>query len=403
MPVPDDRAHAPRLDALRETLARRLDAGAGPIRVVCAPYRVCPVGAHVDHQHGPVLAWALDRGTDLAFAAAPDRRCAFASRDEAGVAAFLVDAPGPAVEARGWERYPRAAAWALRDRLPARPRGVVAEIEGALPGGGLSSSASLLLACLTALAQANAIELAPRDAVRLSVEAENDYVGLRCGALDPAAIVAGRRGRLTRIETRDLAWERLAPGAAAPAWRLVVAFSGRTRTLTDTGFNARVAECRAAARAVAERTGRTGVERLGDLPEDVLAGALDDLPDPLARRARHFHEERRRVDEAAACWRAGDLEGFGRAMNDSCRSSIENFETGSPELVALHEALGASGAFGSRFSGAGFAGCAVGLVAAERAEACRDAVADAYGRAFPEAAERAQVLVAESGDGVRLV
>jgi galactokinase/galacturonokinase len=280
---------------------------------------------------------------------------------------------------------------------------VVAEVAGALPGGGLSSSASLLLAALTALAHANEIELSPEDAVRLAVAAENDYVGLHCGALDPAAIVAGRRGRLTRIDTRALAWERLEPGAGAPAWRLVVAFSGRTRTLTDTGFNARVDECRAAARAVAERTGRAPVERLGDLPEDLLGEALASLPEPLARRARHFHEERRRVREAAACWQAGDLAGFGRAMSDSCRSSIENFETGSPELVTLHEALQAAGAFGSRFSGAGFAGCAVGLVAAERAERCRDAVVDAYARAFPESAERAQVFVAESGDGVCLV
>jgi len=389
------------LDALRDSLARRPGVRASEVRGVISPYRVCPLGAHLDHQHGPVLGRAIDVGTRLAFAPSPDARCRFASRNFAEVSEFAVDRPGPAGE--GWGRYPRAAAWALRERLPARPRGVVAELSGALPGGGLSSSASLLLACLVALADANEIALSPEELVGLSFRAENGYVGLQSGVLDPAAIVASRRGHLALIDTAHTTWERIAPGPGAPAFRIVVAFSGRTRDLTGTGFNRRVDECRAAARWLAERAGLSGVERLGDLPEALLEERLRELPPVEQRRARHFHEERGRVRAGAELWRRGDLAGFGRLMGDSCRSSIENFETGSPELVDLHRMLLEAGALGSRFSGAGFAGCAVGLVAADRAEACRAQVESHFTRAHPALADACDVFVASGDDGLRRV
>jgi len=392
----------PSPDTLREAVAGRSGVREGTVFLVRSPYRICPIGAHIDHQYGPVLGMAVAVGTELAFAAASDRRCSIASRNYAGRAEFAVDEPGPPADARGWQRYPRAAAWALRDRLPARPRGIVAELEGALPGGGLSSSASLLVACLVALAHANDLELGPAELVRRSVAAENGYVGLQSGVLDPAAVVASRRGRLTRIDTERVSWETLEPGAGAPELRVVVAFGGRARNLAGTGFNRRVAECRTAARTVARAAGLGDVERFGDLPEEVLAAGLDALPPALGRRARHFHEERVRVREGVACWRSGDFEGFGRRMTDSCRSSIENFETGSRELVDLHRALQAGGVFGSRFSGAGFAGCAVGLVAADRAEACRAEVERAYVDLHPERTPGARIFLTQTQDGARL-
>ena len=34
---------------------------------IFSPYRVCPLGAHVDHQHGLVTGFAIDKGVDLYF------------------------------------------------------------------------------------------------------------------------------------------------------------------------------------------------------------------------------------------------------------------------------------------------------------------------------------------------
>ncbi len=368
---------------------------------VVSPYRVCPIGAHVDHQHGPVLGMAIRLGTRLSFEPASGPACALESGAFSERASFDVRAP-EAGRAEDWTRYPRAAAWALRDKLPADARGITGRVEGSLAGGGLSSSASLILACLNALALANGIELGAEDQVRLSFEAENGFVGLKSGVLDPAAIVASRRGALALIDTREVRWETIQPAPETPPWRVLVAFSGRTRNLVATGFNQRVEECGAAARRVAAATGLPATERLGDLPEDLLAEALATLPPVEARRARHFVGERERVREGAALWKAGDLAGFGERMVASCRSSIVNFETGSEELVALHELLLEGGCFGARFSGAGFAGCAVGLVPAARAEACREFVERRFAERFPALADSARTFVTEGDDGIRV-
>ena len=39
---------------------------------IFSPYRVCPLGAHVDHQHGLVTGFAIDKGVDLWFTPSED-------------------------------------------------------------------------------------------------------------------------------------------------------------------------------------------------------------------------------------------------------------------------------------------------------------------------------------------
>ncbi len=308
----------------------------------------------------------------------------------------------PSEASADWRRYVFAAAWALAERLPARPRGIVARIEGSLPGGGVSPSASMLLALLSALAAANQLELAAQELVSLSRRAENDFVGVASGVLDPAAIVGARRGHLLAIDTARVAWEPIPLGLGAPACRILVAFTGTTRNLAATGFNQRVAECGEAARRLGE-LGGVAARRLGDLPDALLDEHLEELPLPLRSRARHFVGERARVREGAECWRRGDLVRFGRLMNESCQSSIANYETGSETQRRLQQILCATpGVLGARFSGGGYGGCSIALVEAEAAESCRASALRAFAAAFPALAEHARFLLVDTEDGVRL-
>jgi galactokinase/galacturonokinase len=259
--------------ALRRARQRRalLEDGVQPgdLRVVISPYRVCPIGAHSDHQHAPVLATAIDAHTVLSFAAAPGAEVALASENFPGVVRFDLRALDAQAGAE-WGRYARAAAWALRDRLPSPPRGLRGLVGGPLPGGGLCSSASVLLAYVTALAHVNGLALAPRELVLLSQRAENEFVGLASGVLDPAAIVGSRRGQLLAIDTRNATWEPVASAAEAPACSFLVVFTGSPRSLTGTGFNQRVEECRRAARALSQLAGLPETGFLGELPDAVF-------------------------------------------------------------------------------------------------------------------------------------
>jgi len=400
-PRPASTDLARRVAQQRDALAAR-GVPAAAIEAVVSPYRVCPIGAHSDHQGGPVLGMAISAGTVLAFAPSDGPEVSLASEDFPGEAGFRLPPPPPPGE--GWGRYAQAAAWVLGERLPAQPRGFAGVVHGSLPGGGLSSSASVLLAYLLALARVNRLELAGDALVALARRAENEYVGVASGILDPASIVGGERDRLLFIDTRASQWRSLALGAGAPAVRILVAYTGVSRNLTDTPFNRRIDECRSAARRVAERAGLSGVSVLGDLDEAVLEEHAGALPAAERGRARHFLGERRRVLAGAQAWRDGDLAAFGALMNESCRSSIENYETGSDDQVTLQEILLATpGVLGARFSGAGYGGCAVALVAADGAQDARERVAREFLRARPARAGKARAFLVESDDGVRRV
>src|SRR5262245_48744546 len=112
---------------------------ASGVRVVRAPYRICPLGAHIDHQLGPVTAMAIDRSVRLAFAPSPDRAMRLSSLDFPGRVEFDLDQI-PAQRAADWGNYPRGAASALRQAYELR-RGIVGVTSGELHGGGVSSSA----------------------------------------------------------------------------------------------------------------------------------------------------------------------------------------------------------------------------------------------------------------------
>jgi len=377
-------------------------AAGGDLEIVVSPYRVCPIGAHSDHQHAPVLATAIDAHTVLSFVGVPGGEVTLTSENFPGVVRFDLRAP-EAGAGPEWGRYARAAGWALRERMPSPPRGLLGRVGGPLPGGGLSSSASVLLAYLTGLAHANGLALAPRELVLLSRRAENQFVGLASGVLDPAAIVASRRGQLLAIDTREVRWEAVPSAPGAPATLFLVVFTGTPRSLTGTRFNQRVEECRRAARALAQLAGVPATGFLGELPDAVFEAHLAQLEPALRRRARHVFTERARVLHGIQRWRCGELAEFGSLMNESCRSSLENYETGSPELACLQQVLEATpGVLGARFSGAGFGGCCVALVEEGAAQEARERALAEFTRRLPALAGRATALLAQGEDGVAL-
>ena len=373
-------------------------------RVVVSPYRICPIGAHSDHQGGPVLGMTVDAHTLLAFAPSDGPRVELTSSNFPGRVGFEIGQSYESPEMPEWGRYAAAAAAAMSSVLPRSPRGIVGRVRGTLPGGGLSSSASVLLAYLEALAHVNGLALEAKQKMELALTAERDFVGMRVGLLDPATIVVGKKDRLIALDTETSTFVPLELGPAAPGYRILIVFSGAPRQLSATPYNNRVDECFAAVRILATKTGRDTTSGLNAFTDAELERYADELPEIPLRRARHFFTERARVRAGADAWRRGDLERFGELMNGSCRSSIENWESGSEELIALQAILEQTpGIFGSRFSGAGFGGCIVALVGSDQASDVRDTVEQAVQREMPQCAERVRVFFIGSDHGIRLL
>ena len=163
---------------------------------IFAPYRVCPLGAHVDHQHGLVTGFAIDKGVDLWFSPStqPEGHVHLESKTFEGIVDFEIDAPTQVKEGH-WGDYARGAKYALRKRFELK-RGITGVIQGSLPVGGLSSSAAVLIAYVMAFAKANEITLQPFEVVKIASEAEREYIGLNNGLLDQACIALGRKDGL---------------------------------------------------------------------------------------------------------------------------------------------------------------------------------------------------------------
>ncbi len=368
------------------------------------PYRICPIGAHVDHQLGKVTGLALDKGIYFAYTAKHNGIVELRSMNFTKRAQFSINA----VEEHktgDWADYMRGVTLALQERFSLR-NGVAGVFEGELPIGGLSSSAAVTLVYLDALCKVNGINLNAQDMLTLAKGAENKYVGVNCGKLDQSCELLCRKEQLLYLDTKDDSYELIPQAANMPPWQIAIFFSGLERSLAGTKFNMRVDECRAAAYALEAFSnveyGRFEETFLRNVPRAVFDEHNERLPLNWRKRALHFYTEQERVDKGAQLWRQGDLQGFGQLMFQSGESSIVNYQTGSPELKCLYEImLETPGIYGGRFSGAGFKGCCCALVNPAYTKEIEATVTEKYMAAFPEMKGHYQVTFCNTSNGLR--
>jgi len=273
-----------------------------------------------------------------------------------------------------------------------------------LPGCGLSSSASVLLAYLHAIAAANHIMLQPWDYVRLTQRAENRYIGLKNGILDQTSIVFGRKGYLLHIDTKAEKVSELPERPGGTRYRILVAYSGYSRELTTSGYNTRVQECREAAARLSRLAGSGSAQILSDVPEEAFGLYGHKLAPDIGRRAHHYFKEVQRVRKGVIAWQQGLIDVFGELMFESCRSSMEQYECGIQAIYDLQKIVSSTdGMLGSRFMGGGFGGCVVGFVKHDRAAAAAGDIQQAYRKLHPEVADKAAVFLTDSADGLRFL
>ena len=371
---------------------------------IFAPYRVCPLGAHVDHQHGLVTGFAIDKGVDLWFNVTDDGAVRLTSRTFEGDVAFHVSTPSQ-VKEHHWGDYVRGAKFALRKRFELT-KGIEGVIQGSLPVGGLSSSAAVLIAYVMALAKANDIQLQPFEVVKIASEAEREYIGLNNGILDQACIALGRKDGLLFLDCDSNDYRIIKKHPDMPEFCIGIFFSGLTRSLVNSDYNLRVYECKTAAwnmLAYTDQPLKTFDKTfLRDIPKATFEKTRIAMPQRFARRAEHFYSEYRRVRQGVTAWETGNLKLFGKLSFDSCESSIHNYECGSPELIAIYEAMRElPGVYGGRFSGAGFKGACIALIDPAYQQEIEKALTERYLNQFPEYEKTFQCFFVKPDDGAR--
>ncbi len=377
-----------------------------PESLAFCPYRVCPIGAHSDHNLGKITGLAIDKGIHLAFSPKQNGVVELCSLQFEKRAQWHVREV-PKYKQDDWADYLRGATLKLGERYPL-VRGLSGVIQGTLPIGGLSSSAAVVLVFLKALCQVNDIKPTPLELIQCSVEAENQYVGVSSGKLDQSCEMYSRRDHLLYLDTKTDQYELIPTNPVMKPYRIAIFFSGVERTLAGSKFNMRVDECRSAAYALAAYAdmdyGKFGETNMRQIPREVYDKYRDRLPHNWQLRAEHWFSEFDRVERGAEAWRRGDLEEFGRLSFESGSSSINNWQTGSPELKTLYDIMThTDGIYGGRFSGAGFKGCCMALIDPDYEEHINQSVTKEYLHAFPALKGKFSVHICQSADGVQFM
>jgi galactokinase len=330
--------------------------GATPEVIAHAPGRVNLLGEHTDYNDGFVLPTAIPQRTTVSM-----RRN---GRDAFALHAATLDREArfglDAAPDEQFARYVYGCMRGLADEGIDVP-GLDIHVDSDVPMGvGLSSSAALEVAVLRAVRELLGLALDDVRIAQLAQRAEIDHAGVNCGIMDQMASSLAGTDSMLFLDTRSLE-RRLVP--MPQGTELLVVDSGLSRSLAGSAYNARRAQCEAAAQAL-------GVASLRDVDDPA---SVESLPEPLRRRARHVVTENARVLRAVD---GVDADTFGTLMNASHASLRDDYEVSVPPLDALVALLQRRPAVhGARLTGAGFGGACVALCrAGEAARVGREVV-----------------------------
>lgn len=318
--------------------------------------RVEVLGNHTDYNQGLVLAMGVEYATEISGSNRTDERLFLKAKDlkESWEGSLQDISPYPD---KMWVNYVLGVLQGLKDRgIPLK--GINLEISSNLPmGAGLSSSAALTVATQRFLQKLWNFSLSPIEMAKISQESEHRYAGVKCGLLDPMAILYAKKGHLLLLDFRSMDVESIPFPSTAT---FVIAACGEKHALVDGEYNERRRSCEEATRLL-------GISSLREIGLQELMERKGELPDQAYRRALHVVGEIHRVERAAACLKKNDLAGFGRLLDESQESSQRNFQNSIPALDKLCEASKSSaGHLGARLSGGGFGGSTLHLIQAHQ-------------------------------------
>lgn len=365
-------------------------------RFYFSPGRVNLIGEHTDYNGGHVFPCALTLGTYGAARKREDNKIHFYSMNlnSFGVVEASLDDLTNKKE-YNWANYPLGVVWAFKEKGHTITSGFDMVIWGNIPNGsGLSSSASLEV--LTGVILTDLFEikdLSMTDLALIGQYSENNFNGCNCGIMDQFAVAMGKKDHAIFLDTSDLSYE-YAPCVLDGA-KIVITNSKVKHSLVDSAYNDRRNECAAALKALQSEL---DIQALGDLtPEEFETHKSLIKDDIQLQRAKHAVYENQRTIDAVTALKAGDIERFGKLMNQSHISLRDDYDVSCEEIDILVDlAWKIPGVLGSRITGGGFGGCTVSIVKNESIDTFIETIGKTY---LEKVGHEAEFYTVDIGDG----
>lgn len=363
------------INKLKKIFKQRYDDTGLKKGVFSAPGRVNLIGEHTDYNDGFVLPMAIDKKITMVAQLRPDKKVVAYDINFEPEVSFSLDDLKKAEE-NTWINYLMGVAGEIQKRGH-KLQGMNIVMEGNVPlSSGLSSSAALEVVTGITFENLNSLEIDPVEMAVLCQSAENNFVGVNCGIMDQYISRLGKRGQALMIDCRSNQYQ-LIPFENED-YRIVICNTNVQRELVDSAYNQRRDECNQAVEFFAEKLDHN-IKALRDVSIEEFEKYALELPEVVARRAKHVITENNRVLESVEALRKDDFQMFGDLMVASHKSLKEDYEVTSKELDLLVElALKQKGCLGSRMTGAGFGGCTVSLVKKDGIAEFKENISESY-------------------------
>ncbi|MCU0352983.1 MAG: galactokinase [Cytophagales bacterium] len=326
--------------------------------VVRSPGRINLIGEHTDYNQGFVLPAATDKAVYVAMAPSEDGRCRWIAADFDNDE-FTTDLTELRQSGRHWPDY----LLGMVDQLRKRGHRIApfnAVVSGDVPsGGGMSSSAALECATGWGLSELFGLGLDRLTLAKTAQQAENEFVGLRCGIMDMFASAHGRKGHAIRLDCRSLEYEYFP--IDLQGYELVLFDTGVKHSLASSEYNTRRQECETGVAML--RQWEPNVQSLRDVTEEMLLRHQRQLDPMVFVRCLYVVQENARLLAACDDLQRNDLESFGQRMYGSHSGLRDMYEVSCAELDYLVSfTLTEKAVIGARMMGGGFGGCTINLI-----------------------------------------
>jgi len=333
--------------------------GEGEISGYFSPGRVNLIGEHTDYNGGFVFPCALSFGIYALVRKTKRKSVRFASLDMPFEAEVPVTDLNKAI-GKEWVNYPIGVFAQFMKKGLTFDEGADLLFYGDVPtGAGLSSSAALEVVTGVLINDQYGFGIDKIELAKMGQKAEHEFALVNCGIMDQFVSAMGKKDHAVFLNCDTLSYD-LVP-VILDGVKIVISNTNSPHKLDSGMYNARVAECHAAVKAIQPFK---QINALGEISWEEFLKVEDKIENENVRkRARHVVSEIKRTEDAVRELRAGNLVRFGELMNGSHDSLRDDYEVTGFELdTMVEEGRKIEGVIGTRMTGGGFGGCTVSLV-----------------------------------------
>jgi len=364
--------------------------------LVASPGRINLIGEHTDYNKGFVLPASIDKYIVSALSRSDKEFSRVYSLDmDEEVDIDLQNLTKQ--EAGSWKNYVLGVINELhkKDKKPANFNLVFG---GNIPiGAGLSSSAALENSVVFGLNKLFELGLSKEEMVLISMKAEHNFAGVKCGIMDQFSSMNGKAGHAFFLDCKDLSYEQIP--IQLDDYQLVLINTNVKHKLADSAYNKRKGECIEGLAILQNKFPQ--LHSLRDADIEQLNVLKEEMPSFIYNRCLYVIEENERVKAAKTAIENKQWQIFGQLLFASHHGLQYLYEVSCEELDFLVEqAKDDEAVIGSRMMGGGFGGCTLNLIRNNGVREFTNGIAKEYYQQFNQSVAIYPVHISE---GTRIV